>query len=123
MLVYSMGLEPACVCASMHPSVCPHFLRSSGPVLIKLCVKHHWGLTALGFRADWLKNFHGNRKLLLTYNSKAKKNLLIKNHKAQSLNILCVAMFKKIPFINPAYHAPGVQIGHALGESLSAIGL
>ena len=51
---------------------------------------------------------------------KHKKNLLLRNHKAQSFHILCVAMYST-PLYNPANHVPGVHTGHTSSVSLSAV--
>ena len=48
---------------------------------------------------------------------KTLKNLLLRNHKAQSFHILCVAQCIMVLFINPAYRAPGVHTGPAPGVS------
>ena len=37
------------------------------------------------------------------------KNLLLRNHEAQSFHILCVAMYCRVLFINPASRAPGAS--------------
>ena len=53
-----------------------------------------------------------------------KKNLLLRNHTAQSFHILCVALYSTVLlFINPANCAPGVHTGHAPGASLSTLNL
>ena len=46
---------------------------------------------------------------------KHKKNLLLRNHKAQSFHILSVAMYSGPLFFTPANRAPGVHTGPALG--------
>ena len=47
---------------------------------------------------------------------KHKTNLLLRNHKAQSFHILCVAMYSG-PLINPANCVPGVNTDPAPGAS------
>ena len=54
-----MGLEPASVRESMHPSTLSNIIISetSWPIIIKFHQNYHWGggLTALGFRLDWIR--------------------------------------------------------------------
>ena len=96
--------------------------EASGPTLIKFYVNHHWVgiLTALGFEADYVKlvvSMATDRSEILTM-GKNKKNLL-RNHKAQSFHILCVAKYS-----GPLYQlAPRFHTGHIPGASLFAIGL
>ena len=47
---------------------------------------------------------------------KSLKNLLLRNHKAQSFHILFLAMYSG-PLFNPANCAPGVHTGPAPGAS------
>ena len=50
-----MGLEPACVRASVHTF--KHISETSRPITTKFYLKHHWGggKAALGFDADQIR--------------------------------------------------------------------
>ena len=54
-----MGLEPACVRASVRPSTLSNMniSETSWPIVIKFHQKHHWGggLPALGFGPDRIR--------------------------------------------------------------------
>ena len=54
-----MGLEPASVCPSVHPSTLSNIniSETSWHIVIKFHQKHHWGggLALLGFRPDRIR--------------------------------------------------------------------
>ena len=106
-----------CVCACVRASTLlnTNISATSQPITIKFYQKHHWvgGKVASGFgpgRIRTLVTMATDSSHRLTM-GKTGKNLF-RNHIAQSIHILCVAIF-----INPANCAPGVHTGPAPGAS------
>ena len=79
--------------------------KATGPIAIKLCLKHHWvgRKVALGFVLGHIRTLVSTaidscHRFTMGKNKKKIINLVRRNQKAKSLLILCVAVYSG-PFL------------------------